>query len=346
MNPEPMSSMERVLAALQHRRPDRIPLVLSLNLHGARELGIPLRQYFSRPEYAADAQIRMRRKYPHDAVLGFLYGAVDAEAWGGEVLFFDDGPPNAGEPVIRDPERITGLQSPAVRDSACLRKVLRLIEMLKARIGAEAPILSAVIAPFSLPIMQMGFDGYIEMLYGRPDLFRRLMALNEEFCVSWANAQLAAGATAIVYFDPFASPDMVPRTVYRETGLPIAKRCIGRIKGPVLYHLASARGLPILDDLAGTGAVCIGVSAREDLGVLKRRAAGRTAIAGNLNGVEMRRWTQAEAESAVKSALAAAGPGGGFLLTDNHGEIPWQVPWDVIAALSEAARRWGGADDG
>lgn len=67
----------------------------------------------------------------------------------------------------------------------------------------------------------------------------------------------------------------------------------------------------------------------------------------------MRRWTPAEAEAKVKEAIAKAGPSGGFVLSDNHGEIPWQVPDEVLASISEAALRWGrypltwiGEDDG
>ena len=62
---------------------------------------------------------------------------------------------------------------------------------------------------------------------------------------------------------------------------------------------------------------------------------------GNLNAIEMRRWTPAQAEAEVKRAIAAAGPGGGFVLSDNHGEIPWQVPESVLMAIAAAVRKWG-----
>ena len=52
-------------------------------------------------------------------------------------------------------------------------------------------------------------------------------------------------------------------------------------------------------------------------------------------------WTVETAEARVKEALAKAGPGGGFILADNHGEIPWQVPEEVLDAVGDAVRRWG-----
>ena len=38
---------------------------------------------------------------------------------------------------------------------------------------------------------------------------------------------------------------------------------------------------------------------------------------------------------------AKAGPGGGYVLSDSHGEIPFQVPEQVLTAISEAVHRWG-----
>ena len=74
---------------------------------------------------------------------------------------------------------------------------------------------------------------------------------------------------------------------------------------------------------------------------MKRACAGRVTILGNLNGIEMARWSASEAENLVRDAIAVAGPGGGFILSDNHGEIPWQVSEDVLMAISEAVHRHG-----
>jgi uroporphyrinogen decarboxylase len=336
-----ITSRERVFTALSHREPDRVPLIHGLTLHGARELGLSIKEYYSRPENVAEAQVRMREKYPHDAVTGFFYAAVEVEAWGGEVIFRDDGPPTSGEPFIAGVDRIDFLEVPHVMGTPCLLKGLQALRLLKERIKEEAAITGAVISPFSLPVMQMGFERYLDVLYEQPVAFERLMKVNEEFCVSWANAQLEAGADAIVFADPLASPDLVPQGLYMSSGFEIACRCISRIKGAVIYHMASARCLPIVEALSRTGAVCLGVSVHEDLAALKRECAGKIGVAGNLNGIEMRHWSQDRAEQAVKGAIAAAGPGGGYILTDNHGEIPWQVPFRVIAWISEAARKWG-----
>jgi uroporphyrinogen decarboxylase len=336
-----MTSLQRVLTTLGHREPDRVPLFLLVTMHGAKELGVSIQEYFSNPDLVVAGQLRLRAKYRHDCLYGFFYAPLETEAFGGEVIFRDDGPPNSGEPIIRTLDQIRQLSPPRVEDTPCLRKVLSALTQLKIQAAGEAPVIGVVMSPFSLPVMQLGFERYLDVLLEHPDLFAALMKVNVEFCVAWANAQLAAGATAICYFDPISSTTIVPRDLFLQTGKAVAREVIARIQGPVAYHLASGACGPILPDLAETGAAVVGISAAEDLSALKRSAAGKISLLGNLNGIAMRRWTPAETEAIVKTAIAQAGPGGGFILSDNHGEIPFQVPDSTLMAISEAVFRWG-----
>ncbi len=341
MNTREMTAMERVLTALSHREPDRVPFFLLLTMHGAKELGLSIREYFSKAEQVVEGQLRLRAKYGHDCLYALLYGAAEAEAFGGEVIWYEDGPPNSGCPVISRPEDILRLEPPVPEETPCLRRMLEVIAGLKERACGEAPVIGVAIAPFSLPVMQLGFPAYIELLYSRPELLRRLLAVNQAFCVAWANAQFRAGATAVCYFDPLASPDIMPSELYRSIGLPLARHCLSRFSGPAVIHLASGRCLPVIEELAAVGAVAVGISVLEDMAAVKAACKGRITVAGNLNGIAMRRWTPEQAEAEVKKALAAAAGGGGFILADNHGEIPWQVSEETLLAVAAAMRRWG-----
>ena len=336
-----MNSMQRVLTALGHQEPDRVPLFLLTTLHGARELGLSIEEYFSKPEHVIEGQLRLLHKYRGDCLYPFLHASIEIEAWGGRTLFIPDGPPNCAEPVITHVAQIDTLNPPCVNEAAGLSRVLAIIHGLKQQVGDSVPIIGAVTSPFSLPAMQMGFEPYLVLMHDEPARFERLMQANIEFSVEWANAQLAAGATAICYFDPVSSTTLVSRESYLEMGQAVARRTLSRIKGPTATHMASGRCLPIVGDIADTGSAVLGVSALEDLAALKRAASRRISLLGNLNGIEMRRWTPAQAEAEVRRAIALAGRGGGFILSDNHGEIPWAVPEEVLLAIRDAVERWG-----
>lgn len=62
---------------------------------------------------------------------------------------------------------------------------------------------------------------------------------------------------------------------------------------------------------------------------------------GNLNAVEIVNWNTAKIEHEVKNIIKKAGKCGGLILSDNHGEIPWQVPERVLLEISETVQSFG-----
>jgi uroporphyrinogen decarboxylase len=341
MKTQEMTSMERVLTALSHKEPDRVPLFLLVSMHGAKELGLSIKDYFSKAENVVEGQLRLRKKYRNDCLNPFFYSSLEIEAFGGEVIFREDGPPNSGTPFITDIEKIRHLDAPSVKDSAMLHRVLKAIEILKEKSQNTVPIIGVAVSPFSLPVMQLGFDRYLEVMHFHPDLFDKLMQVNETFCVEWANAQLQAGATAICYFDPVSSTTIIPKELYYKTGFQIARRTLSRIKGPTATHFASGFCLPIIDAVAQTGTAAIGISAFEDLSSLKQACKNKLTLIGNLNGIEMRRWSVNRTRNEVIKVMQQAAKGGGFILSDNHGEIPWQVSDEILHSISETVLQFG-----
>lgn len=340
MNENNNTSLQRVLTTLNHQEPDQVPLFLLLTMHGAKELDVSIPEYFSKAENIVKGQLLMREKFKNDCLYNIFHAAIEIEAMGGEVIFRSDGPANSGTPIIKKTEDIKNLEMPIVSENPCLQKVLDATAGLKDQID-DAPIIGAVMSPFSLPVIQMGFENYFNLIYEQPKLFNHLMELNESFCVEWSNAQLEAGATAVGYFDPVSSTTIIPRELYLKTGFPVAKRTIAKIKGPTATHMASGRCLSIVDDIAQTGTLALGFSVLEDIAEMKKACKNKLALLGNLNGIEMCRWTPKIAESKVKELIAKAGLGGGFILSDNHGEIPWQVPEKILLSISEAVHKWG-----
>lgn len=336
-----MTSMERTVAALNHEEPDRVPLFLLLTMHGAKELGIPLKTYYSDARYVIEGQKRLHRKYGGDCLYSFLYAAIEPESWGADVIFIDDGPPNCGPPIIKCPEDIDTVEPPDIADSVALQRILSITEGLVKYSNGEVPVIGVVLSPFSAPVMQMGFEAYLDTIFEDPTLFWKLMEKNKKFCITWAKAQKEKGADAITYFDPLSSVTCIPPDISRETGFKIARDVIKEIDGPVAVHLASGLGLPIAEDIISTGAAAVGVSTFEDLAEYKKICKGRLTLIGNLNGIEMVHWDANKVEAEVKEAIFKAGEGGGFILSDNHGEIPWQVPDDVLLSIKHSTEKWG-----
>lgn len=337
----PMSSSERLLTTLAGGIPDRVPYFLPVTMHGATEVGVGLDEYFRSGELVAEGQLRLRRKYRDDICYLFFYGAIEHLAFGGEVEFFPDSPPNALGPLLTSPDQIERLEPPSVADSPVLAEVLTAIEICSRELAGEALVVGVIMAPFSLPVMQLGFGEYLTLLAEQPELAARLVELNTDFAVEWANAQLTAGANAIGYFDPLSSRTVLDDATIRRLGLPTMIKAMTAINGPCAALFASGLAIPALDALAQTPAVIVGASSDEDLREVKAAAPSGMTVMGNLNGIEMRRWSPDEAFDLTRAAIAAGAPGGRFILSDTHGEIPIQVSSDVLLAITAAVEEFG-----
>lgn len=335
-----MSSWERVECALAGREPDRVPFFLPLTMHGASEMGVGLDEYYSSGALVAEGQLRLQARYGSDFLYPFFYGALEFEAFGGEVEHFDDGPPNTAGPLAVGSRGIGGIEAPSVADNPVLGRVLDAIDLLARSEGREAPIVGVVMSAFSLPVLQLGFDKYLEVLNEQPKVAARLRAVNEAFTVEWAKAQRAAGADVIAYFNPLASPEILPMGMIRRLVLPAMRRTLTAVGPPSAVMLASGACQPILADVAQIAEV-VGVSHTEDLAAVKAAAAGRISVMGNLNALEMRHWSAQQAYDHVRHTIRQAGAGGGFILSDSHGEIPVQVGSDVLDGMRDAVSEHG-----
>lgn len=336
-----MTSTQRVRTALEHREPDRVPWFLPVTMHGAVETGVPLGEYYGCASLVAEGQLRLHAKYRDDLLYAFFHGALEHEAFGGSVDFPDDGPPTATEPLLSTEADIAAFSPPRIRDSPVLGRVLDAIGLMACAARGEVPVLAVVMGPASLPVMQLGFDRYFDLLWDRPDVIESLIARNTAFTVEWANAQLDAGADIIAFFDPATSRHVMAPQLAGGRGVPLMSRTMSAIRGPCAATFASARSSGDLGDLTETPAVIAAVGEDEDLATAKGAAAGRVTVMGNLSGLQMRRWTPDEARSRVRQTVAAAAPGGGFILSDALGEIPLQVSEDVLLALRDAVEESG-----
>ena len=339
---EPMTSAERVSAAMAFRQPDRVPFVLPAHMHAARHLGLSIRECLETPRHVVAAQLHLREWLGNDLVSGAPPAAFEVETWGGTFEFDEAGPPVAGPPPVR-PQDIARLEPPRLEDRPRLLRVLDAITELRARVGNAVPVAGAIVSPFSLPVLQLGFETYLEVMLERPLDFERLMEVNIAHCLEWARAQVRAGATVLAYADPIASTDVVPLETARQHALAVAGRVLRDVGVPYVFGLASGRALPLVDDLVSLGATAVAVSALENLGEAVERCWGRIAVVGNLNALAMCSWSTAEAEAAAINALWAAGTDGGWMLADNHGEIPFPVPDDVLSTIAETVKSCGRA---
>ncbi|MEJ2749557.1 MAG: uroporphyrinogen decarboxylase family protein [Anaerolineae bacterium] len=339
-----MTSLERVLAAMTHKQPDRVPVFPILLLHGAAELGMELEQYFSRGVNWAEGQLKLRDKFGHDCVVGVPHVVQDITAFGAKVMYWKNGPPSPGGMVIHSWQDVDQLTVPDPYAVPELVETLKAIELLAKEVKGEVPIIGAAIAPFSLPSMLMGTERWMDLLLFeetavRERVMKRMLDVTLDFCVAWSNAQLAAGADVIVLADGMASAAVLTRQQFIDLALPLVKETVSRIKGNVV-HEGVGHLYPMLDLLVDTGIVGVILSHLDDLAVCRQIVGDKLALIGNLNNIEMLRWSPEEMTRKCGEAIQSNGSCTGFVLSAQGPEIPLGVSDEAIQAMVQAPRDW------
>ncbi|MCF2139972.1 MAG: uroporphyrinogen decarboxylase family protein [Candidatus Lokiarchaeota archaeon] len=326
--------MERIFAAVQCHDLDRIPFILNLTHHGAKILNLSIKEYYSKSEYMIEGQKRLWKQYRDDAVIGISYFAAEFKAWGGKIKFFSDGPPNSMRPILSNPNSIISIEPPQIDEIPEFIETLKTIKGLHEYFGDSVPVVGGILSPFSFPIMRMGFNKYIELLYQDLSTFEDLMKKNIKYAIDWANRQIEAGATMIIYFDPMSSPFIIPKSKFIETGYQIAKEILPKIKAPIVYHFASSRCQEVLPELLQLPISGVGISKQDKIKESLKIVDKKVALVGNLSGIHLVHATPAQVIKELKALMSLISPGKGFIVSDHHGEIPYFVSDEILSTIS------------
>lgn len=343
-----MNGMERLLAAINGTPADRIPIFCNLLDQGAKEMRMPLQEYYSNGNHVAEAQLRMREKYGYDSLWSLFYVGKEAELLGcRRIIFAPDGPPNVGEMVIKTLDDIGRLTVPvSLEDHPSFAEELKCLRILTREAGGRYPICAYITSTMTLPAILMGMEKWLPLLLSGPDGPREeLLAKCHDFFVKEVAAYRAAGADVLVYSNPFGSTDFVPMKFFRERSLPWIKKDMAAAGTPgMVYYCGSARFNNVIDQVVTeTGIGVYYLSPLDDVAEGKRIIAGRGLCCGVINDIRMIDWTPAEVRQEVRRLIEAGKPGGKFLFGTLV--MPYCIPEENIRALMDAAIEFGNWDN-
>jgi uroporphyrinogen decarboxylase len=175
------------------------------------------------------------------------------------------------------------------------------------------------------------------MLYARPDLLHRVLEVNTRAVTDYLNAQIEAGAQAVMIFDSWGG-SLTPHA-YREFSLAYMERIVaGLIKQRegrrVPSIIFTKGGGNWLEAMAGIGADAVGLDWTIDIGDARRRAGDRVALQGNLDPCALH-GTPDSIRTEAHRIIDAFGNHPGHVFNLGHGISQFTDP-DNVAVLVEA----------
>jgi uroporphyrinogen decarboxylase len=294
------------------------------------------------PDYATEVTLQPIERYPLDASILFsdILTVPDAMGLG---LYFADGEGPKFERPLRSEEQVMALQVP---DMASLDYVFKAVTQIRTALAGRVPLIGFSGSPWTLACYMVEGAGSREfhtvkkMLYARPDLMHRILAINATAVAQYLNAQIDAGAQAVMIFDSWGGA--LADGAYQEFSLKYMQLVLSQLQrekdGVRIPAIVFTKGGGLwLEEMAGIGADALGLDWTVNLGRARALVGDRVALQGNLDPAILfaaPEQIRAEVERSL-SAYGKPSPGTGHVFNLGHG-ISQFTPPESVSAMVEA----------
>ncbi len=154
-------------------------------------------------DFATEVTLQPLDRYPLDAAILFSDILTVPDAMGLGLSFAQGEGPKFAR-VVRDEAAVAEL---AVPDMSKLQYVFDAVGSIRKALQGRVPLIGFSGSPWTLACYMVeggGSDDYRlvkQMLYSRPDLMHRILTINADAVAAYLNAQIDAGAQAVMVFD-------------------------------------------------------------------------------------------------------------------------------------------------
>jgi len=254
-------------------------------------------------DYATEVTLQPLARYKLDAAILFSDILTVPDAMGLGLSFaLGEGPKFAH--VVRDEAAVSKL---AVPDMAKLRYVFDAVTSIRKALNGRVPLIGFSGSPWTLACYMVegaGSDDYRlvkTMLYQRPDLMHRMLAINADSVAQYLNSQIEAGAQAVMIFDSWGG--VLADAAFHEFSLAYTARVLSQLKrshdGAVIPRLVFTKGGGLwLEAMGQLDCEVLGLDWTVNLGKARAQVGHKMALQGNLDpNVLFANPAQVEAEA-------------------------------------------------
>ena len=297
-------------------------------------------------DFATEVTLQPLERYPLDAAILFSDILTVPDAMGLGLSFAQGEGPRFAHP-LREETAIRALVAP---DLAKLQYVFDAVTSIRRALNGRVPLIGFSGSPWTLACYMVegaGSDDYRlvkGLLYSRPDLMHHILAVNADAVAAYLNAQIDAGAQAVMVFDSWGG--VLADGAFQQFSLAYTKRVLAQLKreheGQRIPAIVFTKGGGLwLDEIAASGADVVGLDWTVNLSQARARVGHQVALQGNLDPNVLFAPPEVVAVEA-RRVLDSFGPpqradGGwdGHIFNLGHG-ISQYTPPEHVSALVEA----------
>jgi len=319
-----VNSLERMIAALERRVPDRVPYFECVIDQRVMQALLPGCDYFQFNDWIGMDNAGLNRSSWSRDNVEYVDKArgLFRDKWGVIRAFGPESTPAPIEGPIKRPEDLKTYKPPDPEADDVLAGIPEVVARYKGKKAITAICRDA----FFNPAFLRGTTQYLMDLIDNPGLVHDLVEITLSYDIRAMQRAVAAGVDVVVFGDDYADKNstlMSPRH-FREFILPGLKRCVDAAHRAGAYVVKHSDGniMPILDMIVETGIDALNPlepAAGMDIGLLKERYGKRIALIGNIDcGYVLSQASVEEVRRVTRETIRKAAPGGGYCLSSSN----------------------------
>jgi uroporphyrinogen decarboxylase len=301
----------------------------------------------SNPELACEVTLQPLRRYDLDAAILFsdILTVPDAMGLG---LYFETGEGPKFQRPVRTEREINKLFVPDVGEK--LGYVFDAVSLIRRELDGKVPLIGFAGSPFTVGTYMIEggssreFPTIKALAAESPAVLEKLLDVVAQTTTDYLNAQIDAGAQAIMVFDTWGAA--LPADDYRRFSLANMQKIVDGLQrekdGTTIPVILFTKGAgELLADMARTGCDALGVDWTTELADARRYTGDAVALQGNLNPAVLRESPEV-IRKGVADVLASYANGPGHVFNLGHGITPdidpehLRVLVDAVHELSPA----------
>jgi len=340
-----LTPFQRVMAAVELKEPDYVPVVPMTTYNTAQLTGIQFSEALHSAEKMAKALIAGYKSAGYDGIYVGWESSFNlmAEAMGGKLQIQPNSIAFVKDRLIKEPSDLDKIKVADPERDGRLPIHLKATELVKEEIGRDVPIFKYVPGPLTLASILRGQDQLLMELIRNPDFVHELLKPTTEASKRYGEATVRHGADIAVVADPIASSSVISPKMFDQFAFSPTKDVLKSISdagGTPSLHICG-NTIPILERMAETGTRIIELDYRVDLTLAKDMVGERICIQGNIDPVGvLLNGKPSDVERKAKECIEKAAKDGGFILSSGC-EVPLNAPFENVKAMVSAAKKYG-----
>lgn len=280
-----MNAKERVMAVLNHQKPDRMPC-FGANSTVTYDQMEKVQAFW--PEGHEKAEAMAKQALAAYTVLGFdavripFCQTFEAEALGCKIKSGG----TEGIPGIAHPPPYKLDDTPVFPDDFLSRgripQLLEAVRILKKEVGDDVPIVAGIIGPFTISGSLVDTVVILKATFKAPEKMRPFLEVAEKAGTTLAKALIDAGADIISCEDMTASPDLIAPKTYRDYEVEYQRRQFDAIPVPKILHICgNVDG--IVEYMGQTGPEILSLEPKANAGLARQKCGQDVVLMGGVD---------------------------------------------------------------